>query len=181
MATPDTVDPVLKWLGVSLQLLGVALTLFGLAVVHSWLERATAAASEAKRGIARWWAIRKEAANHWWRRLLGKPIFVQRFASDQITLSDSATATVRRARVDRATVSDRDWLTFLDERVESIFVLLDQASRARAEEVDQWNRRLTEHRDELREEILLATRQGWQLIVCGLLSSAIGIVLTAVA
>jgi len=74
-------------------------------------------------------------------------------------------------------VSDRDWLTFLDDRVELIFELIDQAERNRGAQREDINERLAAQRHDLRGEIQRATREGWQLIVAGLAWSLAGTVI----
>jgi hypothetical protein len=41
-------------------------------------------------------------------------------AGDSFAFGDQATVTVQRSRVDRDTVTDREWLAFVDDRVEAI-------------------------------------------------------------
>ena len=107
----------LKIVASGLQLLGIGLTLLGVAVVRSWLERAADMTAEAKRGLDRLWAQSRERLRVWWSRRRGRPVVVHVTASDSVTVTDSATATVTRYRVDRQTVADRDWLVHLDDRV----------------------------------------------------------------
>lgn len=136
---------------------------------------------EATRGLKRWWALRAESVTRWWDRRRGRVTGSARLAFDASLTSDSATAKVTRYRVDRETVSDRDWLTHLDDLVESLMVLREQAEHGRLDDLAEWDRRFERQRDTLRAEILQATRQGWALIVIGLLIQAVGIVIGALA
>lgn len=105
----------------------------------------------------------------------GRPAVVHLQGLDAAASSEAAAVlTVHRRRVDRDTISDRQWLAFLDDRVEAIFELMDQAERNRGHERDDINRRIASQREELRAEIQRETRQGWELIVAGLLWSALG-------
>jgi hypothetical protein len=52
MHDPDAVDAIIKWVAVALQVIGLILLVLGVAVVHSWLERATEAAAEATRAAS---------------------------------------------------------------------------------------------------------------------------------
>jgi hypothetical protein len=181
MHDPDAVDAIIKWVAVALQVIGLILLVLGVAVVRSWLERATEAAAEATRGLHRWWALRSESVGRWWARRRGRLVGGPRLTSDLSLTSDFATAKVTRHRVDRKTVSDRDWLTHLDDLVESLMVLREQAEQQRLDDLGDWDRRFEAQRDALRAEIFDATRQGWALIVIGLLVQAGGIVLGALA
>jgi hypothetical protein len=165
-----------KVAGGALQLLGIGLTVLGVAVVRSWLERAADKAVEAKYGLDRWWALRRTQVKDWWARRRGRPVAHSVNLSAHLSASGSlsATVTAQRRRVDRETVSDREWLAFLDDRVESVFEFMDQAERNRSTERDEVNRQLAAHRDEIRAEMLRETRQGWELIVAGLVCSAVG-------
>jgi hypothetical protein len=78
-------------------------------------------------------------------------------------------------------VSDRDWLAHLDDRVESLRVLVDQGAAARSADRATFDKQLDSHRQELREEILRSTRDGWQLIAAGLVLSALGIIIGGLA
>lgn len=159
----------------ALQLLGIALTALGVAVVRSWLELARDKAIDAKHGLDRWSAIRREQLRRLWARLRKRPVLVHLHGLSVAQSSDAAVElTVQRRRVDRDTISDREWLAFLDNRGESILKLMDQAERNRSAERENLNRRLHAQRDQLRAEIRRETRQGWELIVAGLVWSAIG-------
>ena len=92
-------------------------------------------------------------------------------------VSGSLTAQVTHHRVDRNTISDRDWLVYLDDRLESVFDALDKAEQRRYEERQEFDRRLGIQRDELRAEIVRETRNGWQIVAWGLGYTFIGVVL----
>jgi len=155
-----------------LQLLGILLTALGVAVVWSWLERAADKAIETKDALDRRWALRRERLRNWWAHRRGRPAVMHRAAFDSFQVSDAATTSmVGRARVNRETVSDRQWLVHLDDRLYALHDLVDQAERRRSAELDL---RLTAQQDELRAEIRRETRQGWELIVVGLFWSATG-------
>lgn len=66
---------------------------------------------------------------------------------------------------------------YLDDRLESVFDLLDKAERRRYEERQEFDRRIGIQRDELRAEIVRETRNGWQLVAWGLGYTFIGVVL----
>jgi hypothetical protein len=88
---------------------------------------------------------------------------------------------VQRHRVDRDTISDRDWLAYLDDRLASVFDLMDTAEKRRYEEREEFGRRLGVQRDELRAEIRRETRNGWQLVAWGLGYTFVGVVIGAFA
>jgi hypothetical protein len=115
-----------------------------------------------------------------WARLTHRPRpAIIRAASAQARAGASAslTAEVTHHRVDRNTISDRDWLVYLDDRLESAFDLLDNAEQRRYKERQGLDRRLGIQRDELRAEIVRETRNGWQLVAWGLGYTFIGVVL----
>jgi hypothetical protein len=119
-----------------------------------------------------------------WARLTHKPRPANiRAVSAHAQLEASATVTVegQRHRADRNTISDRDWLAHLDDRLDSVFDLLDAADKRRSEERQEFARRLGIQRDELRAEIVRETRNGWQLVAWGLGYTFIGVVLGAFA
>ena len=161
----------------ALQLLGIALTALGVAVVRSWLQLAADRATDAKHGLERWAALRGDELRRRWARLRKRrPVVSTVSLNLEATQTTDAALelTVDRPGVDRDTVSERDWLVFLDNRVNSLFELMDQAAHNRAADRDDVNRRLAAQRNELRAVIQRETRQGWQLIVAGLAWSAVG-------
>lgn len=70
---------------------------------------------------------------------------------------------------------------YLDDRLESVFDLLDKAEQRRYEQRQDFDRRLGIQRDELRTEIVRETRNGWQLVAWGLGYTFIGVVLGGIA
>lgn len=172
---------VLSWpmqaVGNGLQLLGIALTALGVAIVRSWLQIAADRATDAKHGLERWAALRGDELRRRWARLRKRrPVVSTVSLNLEATQTTDAALelTIDRPGVDRDTVSERDWLAFLDNRVNSLFELMDQAEHSRAADRDDVSRRLAAQRNELRAEIQRETRQGWQLIVAGLAWSAVG-------
>ncbi len=172
---------VLSWptraLANALQLLGIGLTALGVAVVRSWLQLAADKAVDAQHGLQRRSALRRDQLRRHWSRLRRRKavVSVHSINLEAAQTTDAALElTVDRPGVDRDTVSEREWLAFLDNRVNSLFKLMDQAEQNRSAEHEDLNRRLSAQRDELRAEIQRETRQGWQLIVTGLAWSAVG-------
>jgi hypothetical protein len=185
MQSSAATDDTLKWIAVSLQVFGISLTLLGLVVVRSWLESATGVAG---RGLRRWWRLRREGLRRrradlgrWRVRRRGRPAGVPLSMSAGGTSSATATVTASRPRVDRATVSDRDWLAYLDDHVEALHVRSTEAATARAADRAELADRIAAQRQQLRDEMLRSTRDGWQLIAAGLVLSAVGIVLGGLA
>jgi hypothetical protein len=174
----------LQTVAAGLQALGVLLSLLGVGVVRGWIARTHRAAVNAlvatKGWIQRSWARRRGQLRHWSARKRGKttPAIIKAG-----TVSGSGgmagTVTTGHARVNRDAVTDREWLAWLDDRIELIFQRLDQGDKVRETVHEDLIRRLGRHRDELRAEIDHATQQGWELIVSGLAYSAIGTVLGA--
>jgi hypothetical protein len=158
----------------AVQLVGIGLTLLGVEVVRSSLEQAAEKAVAAKRGLDRLLALRQEQFRRWRARRRGRPVVVSLSGTLAGTGSMSGTLTIVRSRVDRETISDREWLAFLDDRVETLFERLDQSDKAREAVHEDLVRRLADERDHLRDEMLDATRKGWELIIAGLVCSAVG-------
>jgi hypothetical protein len=163
-------------LSLVLQLAGIALALFGIAVGRAWLERAATAATEAKRGVARWVALRRDALARRWAQLVGRPRSVL-IDVDPVVASVSVsggTVTIGRGRPDRDAISERDWLALLDDQMEGVYQRLDSLHDLRSTDRRRAANQLAEQAKALRAEMLAATQQGWQLIVAGLLCSALG-------
>ncbi|MGH2946102.1 MAG: hypothetical protein ACRDPC_07580 [Solirubrobacteraceae bacterium] len=157
------------------QLLGLWFAALGVAVVRAWLEAAADATIEVKRGLDRWWALRREQVRTWWIRKRGKTIpAVIRAAPATASGSAGGTVTVGHPAVDRETISDRDWLGFVNDQVDVLRDRLNRAEKDRSLERREWDQRLAAQREQLRVEMLKATRQGWELIVAGLGCSALG-------
>ena len=170
------------------QAIGVLLTLFGLAAIGDRLrqvaESAAAAIGQTRRRSGEWLHRRREQLAHWWARIRRRPrpvIIRAGTATATASAGGDLSVSTTRNRVDRSTVSDRDWLAYLDDRLESVFELLDQAEQRRSAEREDFNRRLGVQRRELRAEIVRETRQGWQLVFWGLMSTLVGVVLGAFA
>jgi hypothetical protein len=179
----------LKAVSTGYQVIGALLALLGVAVIGDLLQRAAAlveAAVALRRHRAsrrlRSWAERLQIAiRSRVARLLGQPPpVVHKTASDTATIGASATLgwQIRpRERVDRDPISDRDWLTYLDDEVDSLATLMSAEQRARHEQREQYQGRLRDQADELRREIFRASRTGWPLVVGGLAFSLVGALL----
>ena len=170
------------------QAVGVLLTALGLAAIGDRIRRArdttAAAIAKTRSGLGTWSAQRREQLALAWARLTRRPRSVTiRAASAQARVGGSATLSVevKHHRVDRDTISDRDWLAYLDDRLESVFVLMDAAAKRNYDDREDFDRRLGIQRDELRDEIIRETRNGWQLVAWGLGYTFIGVVLGAFA
>ena len=165
--------------------LGVALTTLGLAAIgdriRGAVEATTAAFASARSGVGAWGARRREQLAVLWARLTHRPrrsaIIPVASAQGRGEVSGSLTVQVTHHRVDRNTISVRDWLVDLDDRLESVLDLLGTAEQRRYEERQEFDRRLGIQRDELRAEIVRETRNGWQIVVWGLGYTFIGVVL----
>ena len=165
---------------------GIALTALGLAAIGDRVRRtmeATAAAYATTRsGVTAWITRRRQQLADLWARIVGKPRPTNvRVVTAEAQLGANATLKVdaHRRRVDRSTISDRDWLVYLDDRLASAYELLDAADKRRSEDRDEFARRLGAQRDELRAEIVRETRNGWQFVAWGLGYTFIGVVLGA--
>ena len=109
-----------------------------------------------------------------WRRLR-HPHVIHATAQGSMTFGGTATGTVTMHRVDRTTISDRDWLAHLDDVVFALRDLFDQSAKARADELVETRARI----DRARDDVLAATRQGWEYAVVGGVLSVTGIIITA--
>src|SRR5207248_1893299 len=99
---------------------GVLLTMLGLAAIGDRLRHTaeqTAVALAGTRRRAAWWRERRrEQLAAWWARIRRRPrpaIIHAATATATASASGNLTVSVQRNRVDRSTVSDRDWLAFL--------------------------------------------------------------------
>jgi len=157
------------------QLLGIALTLLGVAVVRASLERAADTAIAAKHGVARWAAQRREQLRRWWLRRRGRPVTIAGSGTATFaSVSASGTGEVVRGRVDRDAISDRAWLAHLDDQVAGLWAQTARAEENRAADRKELEECLAADHERLRGEIVRATRQGWELVIAGLICSAIG-------
>jgi len=157
------------------QLLGIALTLLGVAVVRASLERAADKTVEAKHGLDRWWGLRREQLRRWWLHRRGRPVTIALSGTATLaSFSASGTVEVVRRRVDRDAISDRAWLAHLDDQVAGLWAQTTRAEENRAADRKELAQCLAADHERLRGEIVRATRQGWKLVVAGLIYSAIG-------
>ena len=169
-----------KAISVGYQVIGSLLALLGVAVIADLLQAAAdRLATTTKRiraVVALWWGQRRERIQRWWARVRGRPrpIVVQIGVAEELDIADSVSVTLTRHRVDRDTISDRDWLIHLDDRVETIMVLLEQGEQRRATGLADIDQRLGLQHAALTAEIVEARRAGWQLVAGGLLCSLVG-------
>jgi hypothetical protein len=167
------------------QAIGVGFTFLGLAVIGERVRHAKEVAmlrfAKARSRLKAWSARRREQLAMAWARLIRKRPAIIRPATATARASASGDVSVKvtRQRVDRDVISDRDWLAYLDDRLESVFDLSDGAEKRRYEERQEIYRRIGVQRDELRAEIRRETRRGWQFVAWGLGYSFVGIVLGA--
>jgi hypothetical protein len=91
------------------------------------------------------------------------------------------TTETRRHRVNRGTISDRDWLVHLDDRVHLLLEALEQGEKRRSAENDALRTEIRQREAALRVEIFRATRSGWHLVVAGLVATGVGIVVSFLA
>lgn len=167
------------------QAIGVLFTAAGIAAIGDRLRYAKDAAAavyaRTRSGVVGWSARRRVQFAVLWARITRKSRSVTiQAASAHLRFGagmPSLTAQVHRHRVDRDTISDRDWLAHLDDRLESVFELMDAAEKRRSQDRDEFASRLGVQRDELRTEIIRETRNGWQLVAWGLFYAFVGVVL----
>ncbi len=95
-----------------------------------------------------------------------------------MSVADSVTAVVRRHRVDRDTVGEREWLAHLDDCLYWLIGVVEEMVRGRRADVDELRRALDEQGEELRRHTLAVTQQGWQYILGGGTLSAFGTLLS---
>jgi hypothetical protein len=145
-----------------LQILGIALAGVGVGVVRSALERATQKASDVKRDLEGWWALREHQLRGRWARLRGLPRPTMT-VSRSFQLAYHVTDELVRQRPMTAGLPDRDWLAALDGDLDAAYAKINAV-----------NHSLAVQRQQLGREIVAAGRQGWQLIVFGLFVSAVG-------
>lgn len=163
----------MRTIGLVLETFGTVFLILAVNVVREYASERTVSGLRATREAITRWRGRLVAA---WRRLR-HPHVHYATGDASMTFSGTATATVTTYRVDRNTVSDRDWLTHLDDVVFALRELLDQSTKARADELAETHARI----DRARDDVLAVTRQGWQYAVVGGVLSVAGIIITAFA
>jgi hypothetical protein len=171
----------IKAISAGYQVIGSLLALLGVAVIANLLEEAakrTAVAWAVVRPrLAGWWRDQREQLARLWARVRGRPRpAIIRMGTASATAGGSGHLTVERIplRVDRDTISDRDWLIHLDDKVESIMELINLAEQRRGQELTDIDRRLGLQESALRAEITEARQAGWQLVAGGLFCSLVG-------
>ena len=170
-----------KAISAGYQVIGSLLALLGVAVIADLLEAAAARTARAwhvarpKVGI--WVRDRREQLQRLWARIMRRPApVIVRAGGAHMTasVSLSGTAEVIHHRVDRDTISERDWLIHLDDKVAAIHEFVRGAEQRRGQELTEIDRRLGLQENALRAEIAEARRAGWQLVAGGLLCSLVG-------
>ena len=158
-----------------LQLLGIAMTALGVAVVWSLLELAVDKTLQAKRQLDRSLAAGRQRLRLWWLRRRGKTTPAHLAGSSAGVSGGGATLSVGHPSVDRETISERDWLVFLNDQVDILRAELRAAQTRHSQELAS---RLAAQEDrlrsEMRDELRAATREGWELVLAGLAWLAIG-------
>ena len=133
----------METLATALALVGILLTLLGIVVIRSWLKSLAEAAAEKRQGLARWLAHQRLRLRHWWTRKRGGSIEHRAHVGDVVTVTDSATVTVGRGRVNREEVSDREWLEHLDDRLYWLIEQFDQGRFGMFEQEEKLRAELT--------------------------------------
>jgi hypothetical protein len=160
------------------QLLGIVIAALGVPTVGARLERLVNGLIAAKQRLDRWWASQRRRLINAWARLRGRRSVVVHVAGASAGASGGgATISVGHPGVDRSTVSDRDWLAFLNDQVDALRSRIHDAEATRDEDRREFDQRLTGQASQLRAEMVSLTQRGWQLVLTGLSMSAIGIVI----
>jgi hypothetical protein len=167
-------------LAAALTLVGILLTLLGIVVIRSWLESLGEAVAEKRQGLARWLADQRLRLRHWWTRKRGGSVEHHVHVGDVATVTDSATVTVRRGRVNRDEVTDREWLEHLDDRLYWLIEQFDQGRFGMVEQEEKLRAELTHQGDEFRAEMRNVVRDGWWLAAAGLSLQALGALITII-
>lgn len=175
----------LEWplddVGNAFQLLGVTVAALGVPVVPPFLARIEQALSRAIAAVRRWARDQRRAIQAWWARLRGRPHFIDLAGAAGATAGGHAHVTVTRGKVDRDTISDRDWLAFLNDEVDAIWERLRLLDESRQADWAEFERRLASQSEDLRAHTLTVTREGWQYVVAGVICSWYGTLLALVA
>jgi hypothetical protein len=166
-------DETLKWIGIGLQAGGGLIALFGLAVVRSAATgTANKLVDKARQSLERMRARRAlimEGLSNWWARRRGRPAVFLRMGGSDAHTSASLTIETKRNRVDRSTVTDREWLEYLDNHLDALFQII-------TEDRVSINNRVDDARRELRDDIASAVVDGWQIAAVGIGLGVIGTV-----
>ena len=161
----------LQTLAALLQLLGIALTALAVAEFRSRLELITTkvihSATETTNEMRRRVASRRERVELWWlaRRGRTRPAYIKQALGGVRVSASGIITTTGHPSTDRASISDRDWLAFLNDQVDALRDDLRAAEKRHSEELTE---RLAAQRDQLRTEIRDAARDGSGLVLAGL-------------
>lgn len=160
--------------GIALQCLGIMLAALGVPIIDPALRVIEARARRFGRTLRTWATTARERLRVRWARLRGRPVSYSKSGSSAVSVSASADLTVTYARVDRATVSDRDWLVHLDDRVYAQMDAMKGMEERLQQEVARLHRQLAEQRDDLQQQTIAITREGWEFILGGVILSFVG-------
>jgi hypothetical protein len=180
-----SVSVVLSWplakVGNGFQLLGVTIAALGVPVIPPFLGRVESAIEHGVAVARRWLAHRRAALQAWWDRLRRRTRVVA--ASGGVTTGGavSGSVTTERGKVDRETISERDWLAFLNDEIDALWVSLRQLRKDRAADWEEFERRLATEGEDLRAHTIAVTRRGWQFILAGVACSWFGTLLALLA
>src|SRR4051794_191287 len=176
---------VLSWpadkVGDALQLGGLMIASLGVPILPGWLRRPEAALERGAAQMRDWTRARVEATRRWWSRRRGRAQHHSITVADSVAVADGVSAVVGCNRVDRSTVTDRERLEHLDDRVYSPIPWIERIDHEQAADRPAWEQRIAAASDDLRRPTLLVPRRGWQFIIGGAACTALGIVITLAA
>lgn len=167
--------------GNGFQLLGILIASLGVPVVPPVLARGEVVLRQTRQASGRWIARRREQLRRWWDRVRRRTHLVSASGTAHASGTMTATVTVSRGSVNRETIGEREWLAFLHDEVDSVWLRLRDMEESRADDRAAVDRRLADLRDELQEHTSAVTREGWRYIVGGLVCSGFGTLLSLMA
>ncbi len=167
--------------GTAYQLLGLLIAALGVPIVDPALGQFEVAFQRARRHALKLARERRQRLRLWWARIRKRPNVVDLEGTMSGRSSLHGDLTVTRLQVDRDTVGDREWLGFLNDEIVAIWDRVRGLEQARTEDLAKFDRQFDALAEELHEEALAITREGWHYILGGAGMSALGIGMTLVA
>jgi hypothetical protein len=174
-----------KWptekVGNAYQLLGLGFAALALPVLSPWLAIVEREAVEAKDATNRWLAMRRHGLRVWWARVRHKAVpAIIKFGGASSMTGGGGAVTVGHRGVDRQTVSERDWLGFLNDELDNLRAQIRALQVGRSEDRTHLEDQLDSLRHELQRHMLAVTREGWRYVATGAGVTAFGIGLALV-
>lgn len=165
-------------LGNAYQLFGLLFAALAIPVLSPGLAWMEARISDGKAALKRWIRKRKEQIKRLWARIVRNERTAALSGTASARVSMSGTLSIKSPSVDRETISERDWLAFLNDQLDAIREQVRELQSGRLDDRNEVNQKLEALRVELQEHTLAVTQDGWAYVATGAWLTGLGIFLT---